>query len=117
MDITLSDDRYEEIKRIIVNLFMRYHIKCIPVNGFELATKMGVHDKQSGQIFMRKKKLITTNQVNAQFAQVLEKYDIIDETVEGRVGICIRSDIPTRRGASRAGCSRRYCKNSSVTRI
>lgn len=42
MDITLSDDRYEEIKRIIVNLFMRYHIKCIPVNGFELATKMGV---------------------------------------------------------------------------
>lgn len=87
MDITLSDDRYEEIKRIIVNLFMRYHIKCIPVNGFELATKMGVHDKQSGQIFMRKKKLITTNQVNAQFAQVLEKYDIIDETVEGRVDL------------------------------
>ena len=43
-----------------------------------------VQDKQSGQIFMRKKKLITTNQVNAQFARVLEKYDIINETVDGR---------------------------------
>ena len=46
-----------------------------------------IHDKQSGQIFMRKKKLITTNQVNAQFARVLEKYDIIDETVDGRVDL------------------------------
>ena len=36
---------------------------------------------------MRKKKLITTNQVNAQFARVLEKYDIIDETVDGRVDL------------------------------
>ena len=46
-----------------------------------------VQDKQSGQVFMRKKKLITTNQVNAQFARVLEKYDIIDETVDGRVDL------------------------------
>ena len=46
-----------------------------------------VQDKQSGQIFMRKKKLITTNQVNALFARVLEKYDIIDETVNGRVDL------------------------------
>ena len=46
-----------------------------------------VQEKQSGQIFMRKKKLITTNQVNAQFARVLEKYDIIDETVDGRVDL------------------------------
>ena len=46
-----------------------------------------IQDKQSGQIFMRKKKLITTNQVNAQFARVLEKYDIIDETVDGRVDL------------------------------
>lgn len=46
-----------------------------------------VQDKYSGQIFMRKKKLITTNQVNAQFARVLEKYDIIDETVDGRVDL------------------------------
>ncbi len=46
-----------------------------------------VQDKQSGQIFMRKKKLITTNQVNAQFARVLEKYGIIDETVDGRVDL------------------------------
>lgn len=42
MEITLSVNRYEEIKRTIVNLFAKYNIKCIPVNGFELATKMGI---------------------------------------------------------------------------
>lgn len=41
MGIVLSDARYEEIKRIVVGLFVRYEIACVPVNGFELATKMG----------------------------------------------------------------------------
>lgn len=42
MGISLSHKRYEEIKRIIVNLFVKYGISCVPVSGFELATKMGV---------------------------------------------------------------------------
>lgn len=42
MGISLSDARYEEIKQIVVNLFVRYNVNCIPVNGFELATKMGI---------------------------------------------------------------------------
>lgn len=40
--IMLSDERYEEIKRIIVNLFRKYNVHCVPVSGFELATKMGI---------------------------------------------------------------------------
>lgn len=36
----LKDSRYEEIKEIVVNTFEKYDIKCIPVNGFEIASKM-----------------------------------------------------------------------------
>lgn len=42
MGIRLSDDRYEEIKNIVVKLFVKYGVCCVPVNGFELATKMGI---------------------------------------------------------------------------
>lgn len=42
MGISLSHHRYEEIKKIIVDLFIKYDVTCVPVNGFELATKMGI---------------------------------------------------------------------------
>ena len=38
----LSDSRYEEIKEAVVSTFERYNVNCVPVSGFELATKMGV---------------------------------------------------------------------------
>ncbi len=38
----LSDERYEEIKEIIVDMFEEYHVSCIPISGFEIATRMGV---------------------------------------------------------------------------
>lgn len=42
MGISLSHERYEEIKRIVVDIFVRYGVSCVPVSGFELATKMGI---------------------------------------------------------------------------
>jgi len=42
LSISLSDARYEEIKQIVVDLFVKYDIRCTPVNGFELAQKMGI---------------------------------------------------------------------------
>lgn len=42
MGISLSHERYEQIKEIVVNLFTKYDVRCIPVSGFELATKMGI---------------------------------------------------------------------------
>ena len=42
MGISISHTRYEEIKQIVVNLFVKFGVCCVPVNGFELATKMGV---------------------------------------------------------------------------
>ncbi|MDO4663871.1 MAG: ImmA/IrrE family metallo-endopeptidase [Erysipelotrichaceae bacterium] len=38
----LSAERYEEIKEIVVDLFVRLSIQCIPISGFEIATKLGV---------------------------------------------------------------------------
>ena len=42
MSISIPSWRYEEIKRIVVNLFVEYDVRCIPVSGFELASKMGI---------------------------------------------------------------------------
>lgn len=42
MGISLSHAKCEEIKRIVVDLFVKYNVCCVPVNGFELATKMGI---------------------------------------------------------------------------
>ncbi|MBQ8144421.1 MAG: ImmA/IrrE family metallo-endopeptidase, partial [Butyricicoccus sp.] len=42
MGISLSHARYEEIKQIVVDTFVKYDVSCVPVNGFELATKMGI---------------------------------------------------------------------------
>ena len=38
----LDDSTYEFIKEEVSDLFVRYDIKCIPINGFELAAKMGI---------------------------------------------------------------------------
>ncbi len=40
MSIRLTSRRCEEIKRIVVRMYRRYHIYSIPINGFELAAKM-----------------------------------------------------------------------------
>ena len=37
----LSDKRCEEIKEIVVNTFEELNIRCIPISGFEIATKLG----------------------------------------------------------------------------
>lgn len=42
MGISLSHERYEEIKQIVVDLFVKYDVCCVPVNSFELAIKMGI---------------------------------------------------------------------------
>ena len=36
----LTDEEYEFIKGEVIHIFVKYNIKCIPVSGFEIATKM-----------------------------------------------------------------------------
>lgn len=38
----LGDEQYEEIKRTVIDNFLEYGIKCIPISAFEVATKMGI---------------------------------------------------------------------------
>lgn len=38
----LSNEQYEEIKETIASLFAEYDIRCIPINAFEVAIKMGL---------------------------------------------------------------------------
>lgn len=38
----LSDEEYEYIKGEVIHIFEKYHIRCIPVSGFEIASKMGI---------------------------------------------------------------------------
>lgn len=42
MGIRLSDERYEEIKQIVVRMYEKYDISCVPINGFEIASKMDI---------------------------------------------------------------------------
>ena len=38
----LTGEQYEFIKGEVVHIFLKYRIKCIPVSGFEIATKMKI---------------------------------------------------------------------------
>lgn len=38
----LTDERYEEIKKVVADMFVDYNVSCIPISAFELATKMGI---------------------------------------------------------------------------
>jgi len=39
--LILSDRRYEEIKKTVVDVFDKLDIHCTPISGFEIATKLG----------------------------------------------------------------------------
>ncbi len=38
----LKDNQYEDIKLAVIDSFTEYDIKCVPISGFEMATKMGI---------------------------------------------------------------------------
>lgn len=38
----LPDERYEEIKNIVADLFVQLDISCTPISGFEIAKKLGI---------------------------------------------------------------------------
>ncbi len=38
----LSDERYEYIKEIVCDLLFRLRVKCMPVSGFEIASKLKI---------------------------------------------------------------------------
>ena len=59
----LSDERYEEIKEVVVDMFERYEVSCVPISGFEIAAKMRIkvvaysaYDKTTQSLLRKKSK-------------------------------------------------------------
>ena len=67
MAIKLSDERYEEIKRIVVRMFVEYGISCAPINGFEIAHNMGVKVIPYSAIAPGKRELLIKESEDASF--------------------------------------------------
>lgn len=97
MGISLSHDRYEEIKRIVVNLFVKYNVTCVPVSGFELATKMGikvvpysaVHESQRWLLFKKSEDGFCTERADGQWFihyNDLKDYRRINNTIFHEIG-------------------------------
>lgn len=42
MAIKLTDERLEEIKESVVDMYEKFDIKCAPISAFEIAIKMGI---------------------------------------------------------------------------
>lgn len=40
--IRLTNERYEEIKETVVQMFVEYNVSCVPISAFEIASKMGM---------------------------------------------------------------------------
>ena len=38
----LSNEKYEEIKNIVADMFVFYGIENVPINSFDVAAKMGL---------------------------------------------------------------------------
>lgn len=72
-----------------------------------LLTFSDIGKKKTGLIFLSSNnKLVTTNQVNYQYAEVIKKYNIVDKNVYGKVDLhslrhtyatrCIESGMPAK---------------------
>lgn len=58
MGIRLSNERYEEIKMQVVDMFTENDISCVPISGFEIAQKMGVKIIPYSAFNIEKRKLL-----------------------------------------------------------
>lgn len=58
MSIVISNQRYEEIKRIVVSMFIKYEISSLPINSFEIAHKMGIKVIPYSAIASNKRELL-----------------------------------------------------------
>lgn len=38
----LEKEQYEQIKQTVIDTYLEYDVKCIPISAFELAVKMGI---------------------------------------------------------------------------
>lgn len=98
MGIRLSNNRYEEIKRVVVKMFADYGVSCVPISGFEIAKKMGVKvipysaRPESVQQLMRKESLDGFS-IEKEEGEWYIFYNDDDEHDYGRVNNTIMHEI------------------------
>lgn len=96
MNFRLSHNRYEEIKNIIVELFIKYNVKSIPIIGFELASKMGIKVIPYSYFSEKKQKLLFDMSENGFLAETTDNEFYIyynDTQNAGRVNNTILHEI------------------------
>lgn len=96
MGFRLSNNRYEEIKKIVVELFIKYDVKCIPINGFELASKMGIKIIPYSSYNEKTQKLMKKRSKDGFFVEKTEGefYIYYDDTMNyGRINNTILHEI------------------------
>jgi len=95
MSIKLSDERFEEIKEIVVNMFKKFDIHCVPISGFEIATKMNVKIRPYSAYSKEKKKIFLKKSEDG-FSVLTDKGWYIyynDEKTYGRINNTIMHEI------------------------
>ena len=70
----LNNEQYEQIKQTVIDTYLEYNVKCIPISAFELAIKMGI-------------KLITYSSLSEEKKSAARKISTDGYSVEMQDGI------------------------------
>ena len=73
----LPDETYEFIKGEVVALFERYDVRCIPINGFELAIKLGIKLIPYSALSARKLTAVMQASPDGLYIETMSGQDII----------------------------------------
>lgn len=92
----LANEQYEFIKGEVIALFERYDIRCIPINGFEIAYKMGMKLIPYSSLSSKKLMAITKSSQDGLYIEDLDGNDLIyynDKTSYARMNMTILHEI------------------------
>ena len=76
-DIKLSSRRCEEIKKTVVEMFVEYDVSCVPINGFEIASKKGISVIPYSAFSPSKRTLLLKKSEDGFFGQLQGQFFVI----------------------------------------
>lgn len=92
----LSNERYEEIKKIVVNMFERYNVTCVPISGFEIAAKMDIKVVPYSAYDEMKRVILMNESKDGFFVETIDGEFFIfynDAMVYGRINHTIMHEL------------------------
>lgn len=106
----LEDNQYEDIKLAVIDNFIEYGIKCVPISGFEMATKMGIKIIPYSALNSEKKQAATkvsedgfsiettSSSWTIYYNDECNSYGRINQTIMHEVGHYVLGHIPEETG-------------------